>query len=241
VFGLDDQIAAIGGGAWVFVLVAAVLLGLRHATDPDHLTAVLTLRLHRPERSPARMGLSWGVGHAVTMIAVGVPLILVLGELPERLQQLLEFAVGVMIAFLAIRVLRGLIALRIDDRRHRHDDGTEHAHPHAQSVGSHSRHVRSSRGAFLVGLVHGAGGSAGVVALLLARVADPRVAIPALIVVSVFSAVAMAAFAWGMCRVLDRSERRVDGWRISFAAGVVSLAFGLWYAAAALETVPYPL
>lgn len=240
-FGLDDPIMAIGGGAWVFVAIVAVLLGLRHATDPDHLTAVLTLRLHRPERSPARMGLSWGVGHAITMIAVGIPLILVIGELPARLQQVLEFAVGVMIAALAVRVLWALIALRVDHRRHRHHDGTVHAHPRAHAVGGHTRHVRSSRGAFLVGLVHGAGGSAGVVALLLTRVADPRLAIPALVVVSVFSAVAMATFAWGMCRVLDHSERRIDAWRLSFVAGAASLVFGLWYAAAAFETVPYPL
>ncbi|MFN8205772.1 MAG: hypothetical protein U0S48_24720, partial [Solirubrobacteraceae bacterium] len=67
---LDDAIAHLGagGGLWLALLVA-VLLGLRHATDPDHLTAVSTLVMSDPRdgsRRAGRLGLAWGLGHATT-------------------------------------------------------------------------------------------------------------------------------------------------------------------------------
>ena len=64
---LDEWLAQLGSG-WLFVLVLAAVLGLRHASDPDHLTALLTLRLKERQRSPHLLGLAWGTGHALTMV-----------------------------------------------------------------------------------------------------------------------------------------------------------------------------
>ena len=72
-FGLDDQIAGLGdGAAFAIVAAVAILLGLRHATDPDHLTAVTTLVAgdQRDARGAGRLGLAWGLGHATTLFAV---------------------------------------------------------------------------------------------------------------------------------------------------------------------------
>lgn len=90
-FGLDERLAAAADGAsiWV-VIVVAVLLGLRHATDPDHLAAVTTLVASGEERAARRareLGLAWGLGHAVTLFAFGLPIILLGTVLPEWAQR----------------------------------------------------------------------------------------------------------------------------------------------------------
>src|SRR3954466_10233507 len=97
-FGLDDKIAALGtGDAFLIVIAVAVLLGLRHATDPDHLTAVSTLIASGEEQSGRRagiLGLSWGLGHATTLVAFGLPIVLFDDYLPDPVQQGAEVMVG---------------------------------------------------------------------------------------------------------------------------------------------------
>src|SRR3954464_14447691 len=109
VFGLDDRIAdlAQGGGLGV-VLLVAVVLGLRHASDPDHMAAVSTLIASDPEdgtRRAGRLGLSWGAGHALTLALFGLPIVLLHAYLPDTLQRTAETAGGLMIMVLAIRLL----------------------------------------------------------------------------------------------------------------------------------------
>lgn len=236
---LDDWLAQLGSG-WLFVLVLAAVLGLRHASDPDHLTALLTLRLKERQRSPHLLGLAWGTGHALTMVLIGVPLILLLATLPAIVQQGLELAVGLIIIILALRVLLGIAALRAHTHSHVHPDGSVHVHPHTHGTGSHAHGARSTRSAFGIGLLHGAGGSAGVTALILARLEDPAQACLALAVIAVFCAAAMVGCSWLLCKALDRGERRPGASRIAIIGGVSALGFGVWYAAAAFELLPYP-
>src|SRR5438309_11506704 len=108
-FGLDDKIASLGTGeAFVVVAAVAILLGLRHATDPDHLTAVTTLiagdgdHNHRKARS---LGLVWGLGHATSLFIFGLPIVLARGYLPDAVQRGAETAVGLLIIGLAVRLL----------------------------------------------------------------------------------------------------------------------------------------
>ena len=87
-FGLDDHIAALSsGGSILIVLLVATLLGLRHATDPDHIAAVTTLVAtgrERARRRAAALGVWWGLGHALTLVVFGVPILLFEAYLPER-------------------------------------------------------------------------------------------------------------------------------------------------------------
>src|SRR5919202_806213 len=108
-FGLDDWVARFSDGTTVaLVLVVALVLGLRHATDPDHLTAVTTLIAggrDRAGRAAARLGLAWGLGHATSLFAFGIPIVLYRAYLPEPFQRAAETSVGFLIVGLAVWLL----------------------------------------------------------------------------------------------------------------------------------------
>ena len=206
---LDTWLAQLGTG-WLFVAVIAALLGLRHATDPDHLTALVSLRLRGHVRAPHRLGLAWGLGHAVTMIVIGIPVILFAARLPERLQTGLEVAVGILIATLALRALHAALHRQIE------------AAP-----------VRTERGAFGIGLLHGAAGSAAIVALILTRIERPQLACISLLIIAGFTALSMAGCSWLVCRGIDRGMYRLNPRWIGGVGGGLAFCFGVAYAASA--------
>jgi hypothetical protein len=220
VFGLDDHIATLsGGGSILIVLLVALLLGLRHATDPDHIAAITTLVASGQEqarRQAAALGAWWGLGHAVTLVVFGVPILLFEAYLPENVQRGAETAVAALIVYLAVRLL-----VR---HRHRHE---------------HGRHqVRSPLAAFGIGLVHGLGGSAGVGVLLLAAIPSTALAVASLGVLALFTGVSMTMVTTGFGATLAARQGAVTA--AAPMLGLVSLVFGFWYAAAAWSLMPYP-
>lgn len=234
-FGLDTWIAQFSDGTTLaLVVVVAVVLGLRHATDPDHLVAVTTLIASgrdRAARSAARLGLAWGLGHATSLFAFGLPIVLFKAYLPEPLQAAAETSVGVVIALLALWLLvrwrRGLFHLH-------HDHGLAHAHGSRRRI-----RTRSPLQAFGIGLVHGMGGSAGVGVLLLASIHDRAIAVAALGLFAFCTAISMAALSTGWGLTLSNSPARNSLARLAPVLGGASLAFGVWYALAALSLAPY--
>lgn len=255
VFGLDEAIAGLGNGELVLVtLAAAVLLGLRHATDPDHLTAVATLILSEPDAHAAgrarALGLAWGLGHATTLFALGLPVVLFGRLLPPRVAQVAEVLIGIVIMALAARLLWRWRNGGLHSHEHRHD-GRAHSHPHAHvhphhdRAGAH-RHGhddalgRSPREAYGVGLVHGVGGSAGVALLLLAGIEDQAAGLAALALFALFTAVSMAVAStlagWGLARRGVRRRLRA----LTPVLGSLSLSFGAWYSLGAVGALPYP-
>jgi ABC-type nickel/cobalt efflux system permease component RcnA len=231
-FGLDDWIAGMSGGASIgVVLFVAALLGLRHATDPDHIAAMTTLVASGREhvaRSAAVLGAWWGVGHGITLVVFGIPILLAERYLPERVQQGAESAVAVLIVFLAIRLLA----------RWRHGYFDLHAHPHRDR--EHRHEVRTPAGALGVGLVHGLGGSAGVGVLLLAAIPSETVAVASLLLLALFTAVSMTVVTVGFGLTLTARPVTAASHVVIPALGALSLAFGVWYAAAAWSLAPYP-
>jgi high-affinity nickel permease len=231
-FGLDDWIAGMSQGASVgVVLFVAVLLGLRHATDPDHIAAMTTLVAsgrERVARSAAGLGAWWGVGHGITLVLFGLPIVLAERYLPERMQQSAETAVAALIVFLALRLLV----------RWRHGYFDFHAHPHAER--NHRHAVRTPVGAFGVGLVHGMGGSAGVGILLLAAIPSETVAVASLLLLAVFTAVSMTIVTAGFGLALGARSVAAVSNRVIPALGAASLLLGVWYAVAAWALAPYP-
>jgi high-affinity nickel permease len=232
-FGLDEKIATLSTGTTIgVVILVAIVLGLRHATDPDHLAAVTTLLASGREkaaRSAARLGFVWGLGHATSLFAFGLPIVLYRAYLPESVQSGAETAVGVMIVLLALMLLN----------RWRRDQF--HVHVHEHDGERHSHGARTPVQAYVIGVVHGIGGTAGVGVLLLASIPSHALAIVCLGVFAFFTAVSMSLLSSGFGLTLSRPRVRRSFNRLAPALGVVSLAFGVWYALGAQSLVPYML
>ena len=226
-FGLDERLASLSDGTtFLVVVVVAVVLGLQHATDPDHVTAVSTLvasARERPRLLAARLGLVWGAGHAISLFAFGLPIVLYRAYLPEAVQRAAETSVGFVIVLFAVVLLV------------RWQRGAFHPHAHGRTRG------RSASQAFVVGLVHGAGGSAGVGVLLLATIHDRLLATAALAAFALFTALSMGLLSTGVGATLGTDIARRSFHRIAPALGAGSLAFGVWYALGAQGLVPYVL
>jgi high-affinity nickel permease len=244
-FGLDDWISSFSDGTTlVIVVVVAVLLGLRHATDPDHLAAVTALLAGKKDRGTRRaleLGSAWGAGHATSLFALGVPIVLFKAYLPETIQAGAETAVGVLIVGLALWLLvrwrRGFFHVHL----HAHEGGV-HAHGHVHNGDGHAHRTGRARTplqAYGIGLVHGIGGTAGVGILLLATIHSHVIAVIALGIFALFTAVSMAILSAGFGLTLSRPP--VQRWfhRIAPALGFASLAFGIWYALGAQGLAPY--
>jgi high-affinity nickel permease len=232
-FGLDERIATFSDGTTiVIVLTIAILLGLRHAGDPDHLVAVTTLIASGHERAgrrAAQLGFTWGLGHATSLFLFGLPVVLYSAYLPEPVQSAAETTVGLVIVALAIALLV---------RWHRR----VHAQPHRHGADAHgdgTPPTRSAWQAYGIGFLHGAGGTAGVGLLLLATIHSPVLAIAALALFALFSAVSMALLSTGFVIALGSAPVRLSFDRIAPTLGVASLAFGVWYALGAQGILPY--
>ncbi|MDX6413684.1 MAG: hypothetical protein QOH23_1094 [Gaiellaceae bacterium] len=224
-FGLDERIATFSNGTTMLIVVAvSFLLGLRHAGDPDHLAAVTTMIASGEERAArraARLGFSWGLGHATSLFVFGLPVILYSAYLPEPVQKAAETGVGFVIVLLSLVLL-----LRWHRGVYRHPGG----HGHASRTGLQ---------AYGIGLVHGMGGTAGVGLLLLATIQDRALAIAALGVFAFCTAVSMAALSTGFGLALASAPVRGSFQILAPALGSASLAFGIWYALGAQGLVPY--
>jgi high-affinity nickel permease len=216
------------------VVLVAIVLGLRHAGDPDHLAAVTTLIAstgERRARCAAALGLCWGAGHGTSLFAFGLPIVLYRAFLPPAVQAGAETAVGVMIvalaAWLLVRCRRGAFAVHAGG-----GVGAAHARP---------RPRRTPLQAYGIGLVHGAGGSAGVGVLLLASIHDHVVAVAALAVFALFTAVSMTLMSTAVGAALGRGPASRWFGVAAPALGVLSFAFGVWYVLGALSLAPYGL
>jgi ABC-type nickel/cobalt efflux system permease component RcnA len=240
---IDAWLTGLFDGAPLLVALGiAFVLGLRHASDPDHLVAVTSLVAadRGDTRGAARLGAWWGAGHALTLLVIGLPLIFFKSELPTWLESGAEKAVGIVIIVLALRVI--VTWLRGDYRAgaHAHDDAETTDEPHARryrhlrrgpgSTHPH-RHVRTSGQAFGIGTLHGLAGTGAVVLLLIAALPSQVEAAAALALFAPMSVVSMALcttfFAWVLTRpLIEPIYRKV----LIPALGVFALTFGLWYA-----------
>jgi high-affinity nickel permease len=233
---LDVWLTGLLDGAPLLVALGiAFVLGLRHASDPDHLVAVTSLVAAEDgdTRKAARLGAWWGIGHAGTLLLIGLPLILFKSELPMWLESGAEKAVGVVILVLAARVIFKWARGDYRSTAHTHDHGHSQRRHLRRGQGSGHRHtqVRSPQQAFGIGMLHGLAGTGAVVLLLIAALPSQLEAALALSVFAPMSVVSMAActaaFAWVLTRpVIEPVYRTV----LIPGLGVFGLMFGLWYA-----------
>ena len=231
------------------ILLVSVLLGLRHASDPDHLAAVTTLIASKEERHQVRkagiMGFLWGLGHGTTLVLIGLPLVLLNQYLPEVVGKIAEVAIGCIIVLLAIRLLvrwrRGLYHVHV----HTHDGGEAHRHVHAHVEDESHRHAhrvprRTPLSSYGVGLVHGIGGSGGLTLLLISTISNKAQATGALLLFAAGTAVSMALLSTAFGFVIAGGPIARNFERVVPVLGLLSMAFGAWYALGALGVVVYP-
>ena len=208
---LDHLIGGLFDGApLVVALAVAFLLGLRHASDPDHLVAVTSLVAAEDgdTRKAARLGAWWGIGHAGALVVLGIPLIAFKTSLPGWLESGAEKAVGAVILLLAARVIYRWARPR-----------------------GHVHRLRTSSQALSIGLLHGLAGTGAVVVLLIAALPTQLESALALAVFAPMSMVSMTActagFAWVLTRpAIEPVYRTV----LVPGLGVFGVMFGLWYA-----------
>jgi ABC-type nickel/cobalt efflux system permease component RcnA len=231
---VDAWLTGLIEGAPLLVAISiAFVLGLRHASDPDHLVAVTSLLAadQGDVRGATKLGAWWGLGHAATLLAVGLPLIALKSQLPAWLEQGAEKGVGLVILVLAARVIVKWVRGDYRAGPHRHAQHDHRHLRHGEGSGHHHRHLRTPRQAFGIGMLHGLAGTGAVVVLLIAALPGRLEAAGALAVFAPMSIVSMAlctsAFAWVLTRPVVAPLYRTV---LVPALGAFGLFFGLWYA-----------
>jgi high-affinity nickel permease len=189
------------------ILTIGFLLGMRHATDPDHVIAVSTIvSRERSIVKAALIGILWGCGHTLTIVAVGAGIIVFGLAIPARVGLTMEFSVGLMLVLLGVLNLTGAmqwLTLKFSpahpkvegEHAHTHQHSSQmhlHWHSHGAAGEHHAEHVApparlrapfARLGVFhtlrplFVGLVHGLAGSAAVALLVLSTIREPRWAV----------------------------------------------------------------
>lgn len=232
------------------VLSAVLLgfvLGLQHATDPDHVVAVATI-VTRERRFVAgvRVGLWWGVGHMLTLGAAGAGVVALNVGMPGRVATGLELLVAAMLVGLgAVRLhgaLRGILAVahdrRVADHHHGRKEtvhthhGRPHVHPSAALLAAwRDESRRVALRAMLVGAVHGMAGTAAVALLVLATLHTVTAPAVSLLVFGLGTMAGMTALTAAMAYPVARLARlRLMREAMALASGVAAIAFGCWYA-----------
>ena len=213
------------------VLVIGFVLGLQHATEADHLAAVSTIVSEKKNLFTASLvGGLWGLGHTISLFAVGALVILFKFQISESLEAKLEAAVGAMLILLGINALRKLFqASKVHVHSHEHD-GHKHVHIHTHEKGTAEvSHHRLSPRSVIVGMVHGLAGSAALMLLVVPTISSRFVALLYILIFGIGSIGGMMAmsfliglpfhFTAGRFNVLNRGIRLI--------AGIFSLGLGL--------------
>lgn len=201
------------------LLALGFFLGMRHATDADHVIAIATIvSRQRTLRGSALIGAAWGVGHTLTILVVGGAIILFGVAIPPRLGLTMELAVGVMLILLGILTLTGVPLV----------PGSIHTRLHAKTPPALASFPSQWIRPLAVGIVHGLAGSAAVALLVLAAVPEPAWAMAYLLLFGVGTVGGMVLITLALSAPFAFTTRlpRLN-WRLRTASGLISFAFGL--------------
>ncbi|WP_254545899.1 hypothetical protein [Halomarina pelagica] len=203
-------------------LAAGSVLGVRHALETDHLAAVATLvRDEGTERTPGAVGVSWGVGHALPILAVGLAFAWLGLRVPHAVAGVFEVVVGVVLVALGGRMLLGALGV-LDAYRHSHGLRAVHAHLRVggASFGLSHRHLHGD--SFLVGVLHGLAGSGALVIVLASTAPTVETALAFLLAFSALSVLTMGVVSVLWDRTLDTAFASV----LRLAAGALGVGVG---------------
>lgn len=219
------------------ILGLGFVIGLQHAMEADHLAAVASIASrHSGAKDIVRHGLTWGLGHTLTLFALAGAAFLLGSAIPDALSQVLEFAVGVMLVLLGAHLLWRLWRANVHLHVHQHGGDGPHLHvhshqgeaaPHARSVHGHGHQGFRWR-TLLVGLMHGMAGSAALLLLAMTKVKDPARGLAYILVFGLGSMVGMGILSAVIAVPLTLSARFIT-WAnrgLQVAIGVCTVCLG---------------
>ena len=210
-------------------LLFGFLLGVKHALDADHIVAVTAIvSSSRSLLRSALVGLSWGVGHTLTLVAAGIAVLVFRLTIPDKLSLSLEFVVGALLVLLGAPLIWRLMVSRPHVHLHQHGDKPHiHKHFHHDTPGHDHQHIRRP---LLMGMVHGLAGSGAITLLVVSTMSSVAQGLVFLLVFGIGSILGMMLFS-GLIglpfRFTAGLSLRLNLW-IRGAAGLISVALGLF-------------
>ena len=240
------------------IIALGFFLGMRHATDPDHVIAVTTIvSRQRSIRHAAVIGALWGVGHTITILAVGSAIILFGLVIPPRVGLTMELSVGLMLILLGVLNLSGMMRwitetlTPVQQGQHAHPHGHgDYVHSHSHGHGGAEKHghaedatpvgwmdrtfgrlgVYQTVRPLAVGIVHGLAGSAAVALLVLTTIRVASWAVLYLLVFGIGTIAGMMLITAAIAVPFKFSETRFARLNrgLGLASGLISLGFGLF-------------
>lgn len=247
---MDPSFTSVG----VFALLGlGLVFGLKHATEVDHVVAVSTIvSEHRNILRAAFVGGLWGAGHTAALVIVGVLVLVFRVAVPLPVANWLEFGVALMIISLGVLAVVKVLRKRPDVHLHRHShDGQSHVHIHFHEQGTEhapaatSDHLSEAKPSshshaiaqigfkpLMVGAMHGLAGSAALTLLVLTQIPSAWLGLLYLALFGIGSTLGMLLMSGLIGLPFALSARRLSRFNhaLQTVAGILSVAFGLWYA-----------
>ena len=230
-------------GGLIAAMILGLVLGLRHATDADHVVAVSTIVAAEGKAlRSAWIGASWGLGHSTPLMVIGTVILILRGSVLSAYEQVapyFEFGVAVMLIGLGVQVLWRLRTGQLHLHQHLDGDGPHvHVHSHEEKAVSHHapstpHRIQSSLStwfrpkSYVIGIVHGLAGSAAVMLLLLPEAPSLGAGVAYLLLFGLGTIVSMMAItlAFSVPLAFSVKFRHVNQW-VAVVAGVTSVLLG---------------
>lgn len=218
------------------ILGFGFLLGLKHATEADHLAAVSTIVSERKSLwSSALVGGLWGLGHTVSLFIAGIFVLLLNFQISKQTERILELCVGVMLVLLGLNVIRKFLQggfLHFHTHEH---GGREHAHPHIHARGTmdrrHTHHgFKFSPRSLIIGMIHGLAGSAALMLLIIPTIESRLVGLLYIVIFGIGSigGMMLMSFLVGLPFHLTAKNFNRLNYALQSVAGFASVGLGLY-------------
>jgi len=217
----------------LFTMMAlGFLLGIQHAFNADHVIAVSTLvTKNQSLKKSSFLGIFWGIGHTITLLAVGMAILTLKLTIPDRLALFMEFMVGAMLVFLGVVVIRELIINRIHMHSHLHGRQAHlHLHSHVEEQAHIHQHIKPEFKSMMVGMVHGLAGSAALMLLVLTSAPSISSGLLYIVIFGIGSIIGMMAISTLISLPFMVTAKKLENFsnKIKAGAGIISIGLGIF-------------